>query len=795
MSAVNPPPQAALAAWGADGAGHRLALAVTTSALAALCVTAALSGQLPTLLLGTGDDLPQRARWLGWMLGLSAAGLFACEVLGAALAWPLQPRQRAREGSASPSAVARAGRLGEALTALLHAAPGALLVGVLHADARLYCVQAMHLDDDFVLTGMRAGNADESHLGAATWLTLGASLLAVACGLALLRRGVGHVQRRRPRLVLWVGLCGALGVGAAYAAAAGSARAALRRDDPGADLLPLARRLLSVDRSVAGAVRLQHPGPAAVAGWRAERTPDILLVQVESWRADSLDPRWMPRLSALRETLPCARSGLHFAGSHTTVWSTFALLYGLDAVLFTPMAEAGLASAPLNALQRNGYTLHGVSASQLRGWDRGDLMVSNFGAHYEEHLTGDVPARDRSVSAALAHLLAPVPARSARSPLFIFGFLYAPHHNYHFPPEHARHLPVLPVDYNHFAPDDQLAHHATEIWNRYRNALDFVDAELAGLLEPLRERIRSGDLVVAITGDHGEEFWDHGAVGHGAARFWNARTAVPLLLCGRGLEAIDTPLSSHADLLPTLLDLLGGGFDDRLPTFTTARSLLRRAPQPDALIIGVGYPFGGDGLATASVEGDRVVKRWWRRDSDALAPRQVKRTDGDDRDLPPDAEADADAARALQRRLQRFLGRSDAVVGDVPDGFDRVEVPVGDAAVLVAVRVEGAVRAGGALRVELLWRRTARGPPLTGALFCHLLRQRGAAFERVRNLDEVAAHSALPLAAWPEAGLVRAVVHVELPSEAAKGLVLRVGLVNAGGARVGAGYDVPLPAP
>ncbi len=775
--------------------GQRLALLLTTSVLAAFCVTAALSSQLPALLLGVGDDVPQRARWLGWTLGLAAVSLFVGGLFGALLVWPLRWRKGGAGNRVGAEGMPRGGRLGDAIEGLLRASPGAFLVAVLYSDARLYCAQALHFDDDFVLAGLRAGNAGESHLGAATWLAIGMSLLAVACGLALLRHGLGRLQRQRPALVLWVGLCAALGIGVGATAAGSTARAALRRDDPSADVLLLARRLLAENRAMAGAVRLQHPGPAAIAGWRAERTPDILLLQVESWRADSLDPRWMPRLSALREALPCARTGRHFAGSHTTVWSTFSLLYGVDAVLFTPMAEAGLSSAPLEALQRNGYALHGVSASQLRGWDRGDLIAANFGARYEEHLPGDVPQRDRIVGAALARLLAPATAGEARAPVFAFGFLYAPHHNYHFPPEHARHLPVLPVDYNHFAPDDQLARHAKEIWNRYRNALDFVDAEISTLLEPLRERIQAGDLVVAITGDHGEELWDHGAVGHGAARFWNARTAVPLMLCGRGLATIDTPISSHTDLLPTLLDLLGGDLGERLPTWTTARSLLRPTARPDVLITGVGYPFAGDVLGTATVEDDQVVKRWWRRDGDALAPRQVKRTDGEDRDLPVDAAKDAEAARALQRRLQRFLGRSDAVVSYVPDGFGRVDVRMGTSAALVAVRIDGAAKVGGALRVELLWRRLPGAPPLTGGLFCHLLRRRGAAFDMVRNLDEVAADGALPLSAWPEAGLVRSVIHVAMPPEAGAGLLLRVGLLDGSGGRVGEGYDLDLPGP
>jgi hypothetical protein len=67
------------------------------------------------------------------------------------------------------------------------------------------------------------------------------------------------------------------------------------------------------------------------------------------------------------------------------------------------------------------------------------------------------------------------------------------------------------------------------------------------------------DTIVVLTADHGEEFGEHGGIGHGRSLYGEV-VRVPLLLRWPGhLEAgrVVTHLSQHLDLAPTILDLAG----------------------------------------------------------------------------------------------------------------------------------------------------------------------------------------------------------------------------------------------
>ena len=91
------------------------------------------------------------------------------------------------------------------------------------------------------------------------------------------------------------------------------------------------------------------------------------------------------------------------------------------------------------------------------------------------------------------------------------------------------------------------------------------DAEVASVDEQLRrlfaELTRRGFLdhaVVVVTADHGEEFWEHGNLTHGIA-LYEESVRVPLIVAPPGLAGgrrVDTPVSL-LDVAPTLLDVLG----------------------------------------------------------------------------------------------------------------------------------------------------------------------------------------------------------------------------------------------
>jgi arylsulfatase A-like enzyme len=85
------------------------------------------------------------------------------------------------------------------------------------------------------------------------------------------------------------------------------------------------------------------------------------------------------------------------------------------------------------------------------------------------------------------------------------------------------------------------------------------DAELEILFDALKKRKVLDDLVIVVTADHGEEFFEHGGTSH-AYTLFNELLHVPLIVVAPGLVpaglVVKEPVES-LDIYPTLLELLG----------------------------------------------------------------------------------------------------------------------------------------------------------------------------------------------------------------------------------------------
>ncbi len=110
----------------------------------------------------------------------------------------------------------------------------------------------------------------------------------------------------------------------------------------------------------------------------------------------------------------------------------------------------------------------------------------------------------------------------------------------------------------------------TSLVDRYDEELLAVDHELGPFLEQvLRE---DPDTVVVLSGDHGEEFLEHGGLGHSHA-LWEELVHVPLVLWGPDLAPARISAQVRLmDVAPTLLELVG--LSRSIPSVTQGQSLV-----------------------------------------------------------------------------------------------------------------------------------------------------------------------------------------------------------------------------
>src|SRR5207253_9104583 len=87
--------------------------------------------------------------------------------------------------------------------------------------------------------------------------------------------------------------------------------------------------------------------------------------------------------------------------------------------------------------------------------------------------------------------------------------------------------------------------------------LEIYTLSLHDALPIFLEKVDLSNTIVIITGDHGEEFFQQGRLGHCSSLNIH-QTMTPCLVFIPGVEAADiTFVTSHADIMPTIADALG----------------------------------------------------------------------------------------------------------------------------------------------------------------------------------------------------------------------------------------------
>lgn len=277
---------------------------------------------------------------------------------------------------------------------------------------------------------------------------------------------------------------------------------------------------------------------------------NIVWLVAESWRADSLNPEVMPQTHAFAQRAQHFVS--HYSGGNGTRIGMFSQFYSLPANLWFPVLDARVGSPLIDVLQQQNYQINLFTSARFSypEFDK-SLFVNVPPEQMVEDDQGHTWERDRRN---VDRLLTFVDQRDTSKPFMTFLFFESPHANYDFPEESVIKPDYLP-DFSYASMD--LQRDIGGIYNRYLNSVHHLDSQLARITEHLEKNGLLDNTLVVITGDHGEEFMEQGRWGHNST-FVDEQVRVPLVLWVPGRAAQQESLrTSHSDLLPTLLPLLG----------------------------------------------------------------------------------------------------------------------------------------------------------------------------------------------------------------------------------------------
>lgn len=282
--------------------------------------------------------------------------------------------------------------------------------------------------------------------------------------------------------------------------------------------------------------------------------PNVLLILIDTWRADALGAETTPNISRFVEREGTLEFSNHFSAGNGTWAGIFGLFYGLPFNYWPAFYGEQVGPVLTQRLLDTGFEF-GIFASSTLTRPEFDRTAFSVVEGLRTHSQGS-SAWERDLDA-LADWKEFQRTRDGQRPFFGFLFFDAVH-SYEFAPDYPQHFSPIWERVDHLELNEDFD--VVPYRNRYNQSVHFVDSLIGEVLDDLTARGVIDSTIVIITSDHGESFNDKGLGywGHGS-NFTREQAQVPFVVHWPGKESHEyTHTSSHLDIVPTLMrDVLG----------------------------------------------------------------------------------------------------------------------------------------------------------------------------------------------------------------------------------------------
>ena len=312
-----------------------------------------------------------------------------------------------------------------------------------------------------------------------------------------------------------------------------------------------------------------------------ERTPNIVWLTLDSWRYDALSKENTPHIYDF-----AARAQVfdhHLSGGNATRYGIFSLFYGIHGCYWPAVLAERRGPVLVSRLKDLGYAMKIESSTSLTWPEFRRTAFVEIPAAIDDNMPGPATKdRDRQL---VEHFETFLDHNSPDKPFFAWLFFDSSHHPYDFEQSAVRFEPyddrpgVTNLD---ALKSDAMARERR--FNRYRNAVAYLDVLVARTIGDLEKRGLLGSTIIVITGDHGEEYFEHGYFGHNGA-FTPEQIHVPFVYYDpeRAPRHV-ARTTTHEDLVPTLLNMLG--VENPSADYTLGGSLFSDALESHAVSCG-----------------------------------------------------------------------------------------------------------------------------------------------------------------------------------------------------------------
>lgn len=283
--------------------------------------------------------------------------------------------------------------------------------------------------------------------------------------------------------------------------------------------------------------------------------PNIYLFVVESFREDFITQEIAPHLTQFKEE--SNHFQLALSNGNGTHLSWFSIFHSQFPHYWKELKNSGwqMGSPPIQLLKKWGYQVRLYSSAELNYYGMEHLL---FGENHHLvdsfnifHHSSPICACDAD-ALALDALQQDLKDPALQEGQLIIVFWDSTHFNYSWPKITPFKFSPVATDASYF----QLFHSADtveRIKNRYRNAVFYIDSLFEKFMKTLPKK---EEAIVVVTGDHGEEFLEHGHLFH-CSHLVHEQTNIPLYMkFGKKKCPTTTQFVSQIDIFPSIIHYL-----------------------------------------------------------------------------------------------------------------------------------------------------------------------------------------------------------------------------------------------
>ena len=308
--------------------------------------------------------------------------------------------------------------------------------------------------------------------------------------------------------------------------------------------------------------------------------PNIYLFVIESLRRDILTPEAAPNIYAFgKEVVPYDYT---LSNANGTNLSWFSIFHSQFAYHWSRLKKNNweMGSPPLALLKKWGYKIHVYTSAQLGYYGLEKLLFGSenrlLDSYQTFHHAPPMTAADGDADALhkLQKDISEDPSLQEGQVFIVFWD--STHFDYSWPKNWIPKFTPFASEFAYFKAF--YSNKAIElIKNRYRNSVSYLDSLFGQFMENLPDKEES---IVILTGDHGEEFFEHGHLFHNS-HLTEEQTLVPLYMkFGTMHPDIGLKIASQIDIFPSIIDYLSG---KALP-YLEGQSVFRENRWPYAVV-------------------------------------------------------------------------------------------------------------------------------------------------------------------------------------------------------------------